>query len=164
MAESAMAAALAIFLRRVKRFDRLEPMPGRSGYRFLIVPPVWVLVAYRMSGDAAWTAMRVFGAILMLSGLVLWSAAHIQLGESFSLTPQALRLVTGGLYSRFRSPIYLFGGIALTGFVMVIDRPIWLLMFVVLIPMQIIRTTMEARVLEEKFGEEYREYARHTWF
>jgi protein-S-isoprenylcysteine O-methyltransferase Ste14 len=34
----------------------------------------------------------------------------------------------------------------------------------VLIPMQIVRARKEARVLEEKFGEEYRAYRARTWF
>jgi protein-S-isoprenylcysteine O-methyltransferase Ste14 len=33
-----------------------------------------------------------------------------------------------------------------------------------LIPLQVWRARNEARVLEEKFGEEYREYRRRTWF
>jgi protein-S-isoprenylcysteine O-methyltransferase Ste14 len=35
---------------------------------------------------------------------------------------------------------------------------------VILIPLQWIRTRKEAQVLEEKFGDAYREYRRHTWF
>jgi len=135
-----------------------------SGYRFLVLPPVLVLIAYRMTEDRPWTVLRVTGAILMLLGFVLWGIAHVQLGDSFSVKAEARRLVTGGIYSRMRSPIYVFGGIAIVGFVLVMERPIFLLAFLVLIPLQIVRTRREGRVLEDKFGDEYREYARHTWF
>ncbi len=107
--------------------------------------------------------MRVAGAALMVPGFVLWGIAHVQLGDSFSVKAKAQKLVTRGIYSRFRNPIYIFGGIGVAGFVLAIERPIWLLAFAVLIPMQIVRSRREARVLEEKFGDEYREYARHTW-
>jgi protein-S-isoprenylcysteine O-methyltransferase Ste14 len=30
--------------------------------------------------------------------------------------------------------------------------------------MQILRARREAKVLEEKFGDEYREYKKRTWF
>ena len=135
-----------------------------SGYRFLVLPPVLVFVAYDLTESRPWTAMRVTGAVLMLFGFVLWGIAHVQLGDSFSVKAEARRLVTGGIYSRVRSPIYVFGGIGIAGFMLVVERPIFLLAFLVLVPLQIIRSRREARVLEEKFGEEYREYARHTWF
>jgi protein-S-isoprenylcysteine O-methyltransferase Ste14 len=40
----------------------------------------------------------------------------------------------------------------------------FLLALLVIIPVQILRARRESRVLEEKFGEEYREYRRRTWF
>jgi protein-S-isoprenylcysteine O-methyltransferase Ste14 len=43
-------------------------------------------------------------------------------------------------------------------------RPLYLLIFAVLIPMQIVRSRKESAVLEAKFGEEYREYKQRTWF
>jgi len=45
-----------------------------------------------------------------------------------------------------------------------IKRPEMLAVFVVLIPMQILRARREAAVLEEKFGDAYREYRKQTWF
>jgi len=36
--------------------------------------------------------------------------------------------------------------------------------FVVLIPIQIWRAGKESKVLEEKFGDEYRKYRAQTWF
>jgi protein-S-isoprenylcysteine O-methyltransferase Ste14 len=39
-----------------------------------------------------------------------------------------------------------------------------MLLFVVLIPMQAWRSRVEARVLEEKFGADYLEYKKRTWF
>lgn len=138
-------------------------MPQRSGFRYLAVPAALFVAAFVIMQGRPWTPMRVAGTGLMVPGLVLWGIAHVQLGNSFSVRAEARQLVTRGLYSRFRNPIYVFGGIGVAGFVLAIERPIWLLAFLVLVPMQIARSRREARVLEEKFGEEYREYARHTW-
>lgn len=52
----------------------------------------------------------------------------------------------------------------IAGLILAIGRPWWLLILLVLAPMQMVRARKEARVLEEKFGEEYREYRRRTWF
>ena len=50
------------------------------------------------------------------------------------------------------------------GIAVMLWRLDFFLFLLVVIPMQIFRARREARVLEEKFGEEYREYRRRTWF
>jgi protein-S-isoprenylcysteine O-methyltransferase Ste14 len=135
-----------------------------SGYRFVALPGVLFVVALVLVRGHQWTGMHIAGLALMVPAFVLWGIAHIQLGDSFSVRPEARELVTRGIYARVRNPIYVFGGIGIAGFILTIERPWYLLVFLVLIPMQIVRSQREARVLEEKFGEEYREYARHTWF
>ena len=138
-------------------------MPQRSGFRFVALPAALFIVAFVLTRGLPWTAMRVAGVALMVPAFVLWGIAHVQLGDSFSVRAEARQLVTRGLYSRFRNPIYLFGGMGVAGFILAIERPLFLLAFLVLVPLQIVRSRREGRVLEEKFGDEYREYARHTW-
>lgn len=111
-----------------------------------------------------WTWMQTVGICLMIPGFLLWLTAHIQLGTSFSLTPQARKLVTRGLYSKIRNPIYIFSLVFLTGLALLVRRPLLLALGVVIVPMQIVRARREAAVLEEKFGEEYRQYRARTWF
>jgi len=152
-----------IFLRATRGLYKLQRMAQRSRFRFVAVPAALFVAAFAFTQGRPWTAMRAAGVALMVPGFVLWGIAHVQLGDSFSVRAEARQLVTRGLYSRFRSPIYLFGGIGIAGFVLAVERPIWLLAFLVLIPLQIVRSRREARVLEEKFGDEYREYARQTW-
>ena len=107
--------------------------------------------------------MQTAGVCLMIAGFPLWLVAHAQLGASFAVSAQARTLVTHGLYARIRNPIYLFGSIGIAGVFLFAGRPALLLLFLVLFPVQIRRIRSEARVLEEKFGEQYREYRRHTW-
>ena len=111
-----------------------------------------------------WTWMQTVGICLMIPGFLLWLTAHIQLGTSFSLTPQARKLVTRGLYSKIRNPIYIFSLVFLTGLALLVERPLLLALGAVIVPIQIVRARREAAVLEEKFGEEYRQYRARTWF
>jgi|SRR5579864_1310254 len=113
---------------------------------------------------SVWTPMQIAGLVLSIAGFVLWTIARFQLGASFTVTAQARQLVSGGLYSRIRNPIYTFGSCVIVGLILLLGRPLWLLIFVVIIPLQIWRARKEASVLEAKFGERYRAYRVSTWF
>jgi protein-S-isoprenylcysteine O-methyltransferase Ste14 len=110
------------------------------------------------------TPTRIAGVVIALPSLALLVLARIQLGGSFSVRPKAQALVTHGLYSRIRNPIYLFGALAIAGIFLYIDQPLYLWVFVALIPLQIYRARQEGKVLEARFGEEYRQYKSRTWF
>jgi len=97
----------------------------------------------------------------MLVGFPLWLAAHVQLGASFAVGAQARELVARGLHAKIRTPIYVFGSIGIGGTFLLLGQPYLLLVFAVLSPRQVARARNEAR---EKFGEQYREYRRGTWF
>jgi protein-S-isoprenylcysteine O-methyltransferase Ste14 len=111
-----------------------------------------------------WTAMRVAGVVIGLPSLALLVMARIQLGSSFSVRAKAQSLVTRGLYSRIRNPIYLFGCFVVVGVLLYINQPRALWFLVALIPLQIYRARQEAKVLETKFGAEYQQYKSPTWF
>jgi protein-S-isoprenylcysteine O-methyltransferase Ste14 len=107
---------------------------------------------------------RTMGLALGGIGLAGVIVARYTLGRSFSVTPQARALVTTGIYSRIRNPIYISAEILLIGIAIMLWKRSLLLLLVVIVPMQVWRARSEARVLEEKFGEEYREYRQRTWF
>ena len=111
-----------------------------------------------------WTAMRIVGLCLIGVGFIFWTVARFQLGASFAVTAQARQLVTRGLYSKIRNPIYVFGSCVVAGVILVFLRPIGLLIFLLIIPLQIWRAGKESAVLEAAFGEEYRKYRAGTWF
>jgi protein-S-isoprenylcysteine O-methyltransferase Ste14 len=111
-----------------------------------------------------WTVARVAGLAVAISSFLLLALARIQLGQAFSVQAKATTLVTSGIYSRIRNPIYIFGGLTIAGFFLWINRPRLLLCFAVLIPMQVYRIRKEERVLTEKFGVSYLDYKRQTWF
>jgi protein-S-isoprenylcysteine O-methyltransferase Ste14 len=111
-----------------------------------------------------WTPMRIAALIIGLPSLALLVVARIELGGSFSVRPKAEALVTHGLYSRIRNPIYVFGVLTIAAFLLYVNKPVALSFLVVIIPLQIYRARQEGKILEGKFGEEYRQYRARTWF
>ncbi len=136
----------------------------KLNYATLAVIAVFVPIMVMLFWGPPWTVPRIAGLAIAIPSLLLLALARIQLGGAFSVQAKASTLVTTGLYSRIRNPIYVFGGLAVAGFFLWANRPWLLLCFVVLIPLQVYRTRNEERVLAEKFGAAYLDYKRQTWF
>jgi protein-S-isoprenylcysteine O-methyltransferase Ste14 len=136
----------------------------RRYYAFAIAQIVLccALLWFIFTNAGTWNFQRILGTVLMLVGITGIATARYQLGRSFAVKAEARQLVTRGLYSNIRNPIYVFGTILIAGFIVFIHQPLgWLF---VLIVMQVIRAHREAQVLEAAFGDDYRDYRRKTWF
>jgi protein-S-isoprenylcysteine O-methyltransferase Ste14 len=129
--------------------------------QFCVVLVVISIVVFR-SGE--WNAARWAGLCIAVPAAVLLFTARWQLGRSFSVTPQARELVTQGVYSKIRNPIYVFSALLLAGVLIALQYRYALLLLVVVIPVQMVRAHQEAKVLEARFGEQYRKYREGTWF
>src|SRR5690349_18543042 len=107
---------------------------------------------------ASWDAQTVIGLVATVSGAVLWVTARLQLGASFAIEPQARKLVTHGLYTRFRHPVYLFGQLTFVGLAIAWRQWFGYLAAVLIWAVQMYRMRREDAVLERAFGEEFRRY------
>jgi protein-S-isoprenylcysteine O-methyltransferase Ste14 len=129
-------------------------------FQFTVVVILLAVIFFR---PGEWNAARWTGVAIAVPATVLLLVARYQIGRSFSMTPQARELVTHGIYSKIRNPIYVFSGMLVAGVALALEPwALWLL--IILVPVQILRARREARVLEEKFGDEYRAYREKTWF
>lgn len=72
------------------------------------------------------------------------------------------QLVTNGPYKWVRHPLYTMGMIAYLGFALMAENWFIALMSVLVFIVLAIRTPKEEAKLIEKFGDEYREYMKHT--
>jgi protein-S-isoprenylcysteine O-methyltransferase Ste14 len=108
----------------------------------------------------AWYA----GLVLVAVSAPFWFLARWQLGRSFSVGPKASQLVTWGLYSKIRHPVYVFGGLAWLGALMTLLGWKAVIIWVIVAVIEIVRARREDRVLAEAFGSEYAEYRSKTWF
>lgn len=111
-----------------------------------------------------WTWLRVVGMAMYVVSAALIVVARAQLGAAYTTGAEARQLVTTGLYSRIRNPIYVFAVPGVAGLFLFLNKPWYFLGFLVVIPVQIVRIRRERKVLTETFGDAYVEYRKRTWF
>ena len=104
------------------------------------------------------------GAAISVPAFFLWMLARYHIGTSFAVRAEAKKLVTHGLYSKIRHPIYIFGGLAFLGEFVTLGWYIWTAVFVLINFSQYVRVKREEKVLTDAFGDEYRAYKARTWF
>jgi protein-S-isoprenylcysteine O-methyltransferase Ste14 len=141
-------------------------MKGRS---YQILTAVQIVVAAALVWGLAtwatpWNLQRYVGTVLVVVGISCIVIARYELGKSFSITAQARQLMTSGLDSKIRNPIYVFGAVTIAGLILVVQKRFLWIFFVLLVVAQGLRARNEERVLEAAFGEEYREYRPKTRF
>jgi protein-S-isoprenylcysteine O-methyltransferase Ste14 len=104
------------------------------------------------------------GAAISLPGLFLWLLARQQLGSSFAVRADAKKLVTHGLYSKIRNPIYFFAFFAFLGEFVALGAYPGIVVLLLIQAFQYMRIKREEQVLEAAFGDDYRAYKSRTWF
>jgi|SRR5579871_3732605 len=131
----------------------------------VVVPIVILLLYLFVPGlrDQPWTALRILGAVLAIAGYSMFVTARLQLGKSFSVSPQAKELVTGGLYSRIRNPIYVFVDVMIFGSILALHLYWLFAIYPLLVAMHVFRARREGKVLQAKFGQAYLDYCNQTW-
>ena len=127
----------------------------------VIVPALLSVVLWQwfvLIDHGHWRTRHTIGLAVLIPGCVLWAIARYQLGTNFTARAEARALVTAGLYSRVRHPIYLSAELVILGVLMFLGRPILFVVWAAMVPLQIRRARREESVLECAFGERYRAY------
>ncbi len=107
------------------------------------------------------------GAVLMLIGNALDVWGYGALCRSLSIVPEARELKTEGPYRFVRHPVYFGQMVAQAGVWLVLapTHPLWIAFYLCFVALQLYRSWLEDRVLEEAFGAQYRAWRRRTfWF
>jgi len=110
------------------------------------------------------------GVILIIVGVNLVVLARREFARHAQPTDPGLptsRIISTGVFSISRNPLYLGGVFILAGISLAFKQP-WILILLIpsIVACQTILIYVEERYLETKFGEQYREYATkvHRWF
>jgi protein-S-isoprenylcysteine O-methyltransferase Ste14 len=125
-------------------------LAANSGVAFLILPRATI------SPLAA-----IVSSVLSLSGSLMAIFVLGWLGRSFSILPQARRLVTEGPYRLVRHPLYLAEMIASLGVAIQFEQPWATVIAVFIFALQFPRMHYEEAILEKAFPL-YRDYSART--
>lgn len=109
-------------------------------------------------------SLSMIGILLFIISMGFWVLARIQLGKAFSVDPKAIILVTSGLYSKIRHPIYFFSFLTILGILIIIQEMNWFLILIINFILQLVRIKAENKTLKEKFGKNYENYIKNAWF
>ena len=152
----ALIAAMTLARRRPLRksdgwLPRLAALAGLLMLYCLLLFP-------RAAADAPWDAASL---ALLLGGHVLCAVTLLQLGRSFSVMPEARKLVTAGLYSRVRHPLYMAEAVATLGVFLQYRTLGAALLVAAQFAVQLWRMREEEKVLDAQFPE-YAAYRART--
>ncbi|CAN5614549.1 hypothetical protein BH20ACI3_BH20ACI3_34530 [soil metagenome] len=117
------------------------------------------LLAIPQGNPSLWR--MIIGTLLLCFGTSLAILALSRLGRSYSMMPEARKLVTTGFYSIVRHPMYLSEEIAIAGIVIQSRFPYALALFTIHLWIQIQRMKNEEKVLLNTFPE-YQGYKLRT--
>ncbi len=136
-----VGAALILLLSRAGLFKGL----GWFGYT-----PLW---------------MKALGVVCLVPSAALTFWARFALGTMWSDAPEVKvghQLRTGGPYRVTRHPIYTGTVGMLLGSVLIGGLSYWILCALVGVGVTLLKLPSEEKMMEETFGEQYRQYRRHV--
>jgi len=141
-------------------------MPTSAGVSYLLLLGDFVFYLAICVAAIVWRRdpVCIWGSLLAIPSFTLWFVAKLQLGSSFTARPEARALVTRGVYSKIRHPIYLFSTLAMVGTAICLRLLIFDIYIGIGVLLQLYRIRLEERTLRGKFRESYEEYRRRTWF
>lgn len=162
----AVHVASMLFLALIAGFTvaRRRPVRRAVGFwpRFAALAGLLVLYSLmllpRATAERSWDAASLG---LLLFGQFFCVVALLQLGRSLSVMPEARRLVTAGLYSKIRHPLYLAEAIATLGVLLQFRSLEALLLVAAQFGLQVWRMREEEIVLEAAFPD-YAAYRGRT--
>ena len=140
-----------------------------------LIPPAWTLgiaAAQRAliqvaGGPRDYPGRRVLAAGLGVGAAALYAAVGMQFSKArTTIDPRApettTALVTTGVFSRSRNPIYVADGLLLASYAALLGRPLALLGIPALVAALHPQIRAEEEALRRRFGSDYASYVAHV--
>lgn len=132
------------------------------GIRFIDIAIVAVAGTYMVYYYWSGFFYQYIGIPFICIGFGFWISGVVHLGKAFHGLPRANKLVTTGIYSTIRHPVYIGSVLVFSG-ISIITLHLWVVAATILLFfIQFIRSRIENCLLEQHFGHKYEIYKRKT--
>ena len=154
--------------------DNLESLSPNQRFALNVCIPL----VYFLALMVAWVAPKYFGFGFRplvyiglssgLTGLLLWFLAMFYLGNSLNVLPSLPgrhKVVTSGIYKYLRHPLYVGITLRLFGLFLACGSLAGMIyLFIIVIPLNLLRARLEEKALARQFGQTYLIYKKRTLF
>ncbi len=110
--------------------------------------------------------LKIIGVAINITGLIVWWIAKITLAKNWGVgfgNPKIKQLVTHGIYSKIRHPMYWGINLTFVGLIFIYPKFWFLVLSALIILYFFYRMKIENSYLLKELGDEYRNYKRKTW-
>ncbi len=149
---------------------RWLPLLSIVGLTFFIVYPIIFLFypnIYNFMFPIVFLQTQIFfiiSCVIIVIGEIIVLICQLELGKSYRymLTDNKTDLVTNGLYSRSRNPLYVGAFLSLFGLVMLFPSIVLFAFYIVSAVNNHFRVMEEEKFLGKRFGDQYLEYCNNV--
>ena len=146
--------------------EKLEYLIKKFYLKYLISVALTITSIYFWITFADSNFLDIVGVIINISGLIIWWVAKLTLAENWNMgfgKPKINQLVTHGLYSKIRHPMYWGVNLTLIGLILLYPEFWFFIISLLIIIYFFSRMRVEDTYLSDKLGKEYRDYKEKTW-
>ncbi len=133
----------------------------------LVPLTITILALYFWFNNFHYSFLYFLGLFVSIVGLIIWWTAKFTIAENWDAgygNPQIKKLVTYGIYSKIRHPLYWGINLTLIGLSLV-HQNIYLIIISLLIVIYFFRRMqIEDKFLIKELGKKYLNYKNNTWF
>jgi len=133
-------------------------------YNFIaILLCILILIATFLFRDQfnASLLLQSIGLIFVVTGMTFWIIGKLTLGKYFSVSHKPKALITKGIYSKLRHPMYTGGVLIYLGLALFFKSIVGLtLTIAILVPLLVYSATIEEKLLREKYKKDFDQYKK----
>jgi len=110
--------------------------------------------------------LKITGLAVNLLGLIMWWTGKLTLAKNWNVgfgKPKITKLVTHGIYSKIRHPMYWGINLTFIGLTLIYSEIWFMVLSTIIIIYFFVRMRRENKYLLATIGKEYQNYKRNTW-
>lgn len=144
----------------------MEHLFKTSFFKYFLPVLLTFISAYFWVNFVKFNLVKIIGIIINLLGLILWWAGKLTLAQNWNIgfgKPKVSQLVTYGIYSKIRHPMYWGINLTFVGLTLIYPKIWFAVISLIVIVYFSFRMKRETKYLLETLGGEYQNYKNKTW-